>query len=52
MGHALLVDFDGVDWDGEDGYSGCLDLEVGLGVDKSLIMGKSHDDENSEKLMI
>ena len=50
-GRALLIDFDNVSRDGEDRYSACLNLEVGLGVSRLQIMEKSHDVRNLERLM-
>jgi len=48
---AMLVDFDGVGKHGEDRYSPCLNVLLGLGVDRWQVMEKSHDSANFERVM-
>ena len=50
-GRVLPVDFDGVDLDGKDSYSACLNPDAGLGVGRLQIMEKPHDIDNLERLM-
>ena len=50
-GRAFLVDFDGVGKHGEDRYSSCLNLKLGLGVARWEIMDKSHDTSNLERII-
>lgn len=46
-----LIDFDGVGKNKEDRYSPCLDIHLGLGVDRWQIIEKSHDVANLERVM-
>jgi len=48
---ATLVDFDGVGKHGEDRHSPCLNVLLGLGVNRWQVMEKSHDSANFERVM-
>ena len=50
-GRVFLVDFDSVGKHGESRYSSCLNIELGLGVDRGQIVEKSLDTVNLKRIM-
>ena len=48
---AFLIGFDGVGKYGNDKYSACLDITLGLGGERWQIMEEPHDRANLERVM-